>query len=93
VEDGFKKEACWRHTHSLSHSLTHLLTHSLSLTCAGAGFLLWELSTPFVHYRWFLLKSGQTKTRTYVTNGVIMGVVFLACRPIWGTFLSYKVST
>eukprot|EP00775_Hariotina_reticulata_P003621 gene3621-3884_t len=64
--------------------------YSFNLHFFGAGFLLWELSTPFVHYRWFLLKSNQTKTRTYIVNGIIMAVVFLACRPVWGTYLSYR---
>jgi len=58
---------------------------------AGAGFLLWELSTPFVHYRWFLLKAGRSKSRIYLINGLIMAVVFFACRPVWGTYLSYRV--
>lgn len=61
------------------------------LAAAGAGFLLWELSTPLVHARWFLLKSGQSKERLYMVNGLAMAAVFLACRPVWGTWLSYKV--
>jgi hypothetical protein len=59
--------------------------------CAGAGFLLWELSTPFVHLRWLLLKSGRDKQKLYATNGLLMMVVFFLCRPVWGTWLSYKV--
>lgn len=58
---------------------------------AGAGFLLWELSTPFVHLRWLLHKSGRDKQRIYVVNGLLMAVVFFLCRPVWGTWLSYKV--
>jgi hypothetical protein len=58
---------------------------------AGAGFLLWELSTPFVHLRWLLHKSGRDKKQLYVTNGMVMMVVFFMCRPVWGTWLSYKV--
>lgn len=61
------------------------------LLCAGAGFLLWELSTPFVHLRWLLHKSGRDKKRIYVVNGLLMVVVFFLCRPVWGTWLSYKV--
>jgi hypothetical protein len=59
--------------------------------CAGAGFLLWELSTPFVHFRWFLHRSGASKSRLYVVNGLAMLLVFFLCRPLWGTWLSYRV--
>jgi hypothetical protein len=57
----------------------------------GAGFLLWELSTPFVHFRWFLHRSGAGKSRLYVVNGLVMMLVFFLCRPLWGTWLSYRV--
>lgn len=59
--------------------------------CTGAGFLLWELSTPFVHLRWFMLKAGAAKSRAYLINGLALVLVFFACRPVWGTWLSYKV--
>lgn len=64
--------------------------YSFYLTFYGAGFLLWELSTPFVHLRWLLHKSGREKSRAYVVNALVMMVVFFLCRPVWGTWLSYK---
>lgn len=54
--------------------------------------MIWELSTPFVHLRWFLIKAGEAKSRLYLINGLALVVVFFACRPVWGTWLSYKVS-
>lgn len=60
---------------------------------AGAGFLLWELSTPFLHLSWFMLKAGAGKSRPFLINGMALVVVFFACRPVWGTWLSYKVNT
>eukprot|EP00879_Flechtneria_rotunda_P026407 GHRR01028156.1.p1 GENE.GHRR01028156.1~~GHRR01028156.1.p1 ORF type:complete len:214 (+),score=55.67 GHRR01028156.1:572-1213(+) len=56
----------------------------------GAGFLLWELSTPFLHMRWFMLKSGASTTRKYLVNGLLLVLTFFLCRPVWGTWLSYK---
>uniref|UniRef100_A0A383WC65 TLC domain-containing protein n=1 Tax=Tetradesmus obliquus TaxID=3088 RepID=A0A383WC65_TETOB len=64
--------------------------YSFYLHFFGAGFLLWELSTPFVHFRWFLHRSGQSKSRLYVVNGLVMLLVFFLCRPLWGTWLSYR---
>jgi hypothetical protein len=68
-----------------------VLRHDGICCVAGAGFLLWELSTPFVHLRWLLHKSGRERQRIYATNGLLMMVVFFLCRPVWGTWLSYKV--
>lgn len=54
--------------------------------------MLWELSTPFVHLRWLLHKSGREKKKAYSVNAAVMLVVFFLCRPVWGTWLSYKVT-
>lgn len=68
------------------------LTHpSPLLSPAGAAFLLWELSTPLVHLRWVLSQAGAGSTRLYLANGLAMVVVFFACRPAWGTYMSYRV--
>ncbi|KAF6256066.1 TLC domain-containing protein [Scenedesmus sp. NREL 46B-D3] len=64
--------------------------YSFNLHFFGAGFLMWELSTLFVHLRWFLHRSGAGKSRLYVVNGLVMMVVFFLCRPVWGTWLSYR---
>lgn len=65
-------------------------TYSYFLTFYGAAFLLWEISTPFVHMRWFLLKSGREASTAYLVNGLTMAATFFACRPLWGTYISYK---
>jgi hypothetical protein len=54
----------------------------------GAGFLLWEASTPLVHLRWFLYESGQASSRFYAATGLAMAVVFFAARNVWGPLLS-----
>jgi TLC domain len=64
----------------------------MHLLCPGAGFLLWELSTPLVHARWFMLKAGQSRSTAYTVNGIALVLVFFACRPVWGTWLSLRVS-
>ena len=52
--------------------------------CVGAMFLLWELSTPFVYARWFLHKTGLSRTTAYKVNGILMVVVFFLCRNVAG---------
>lgn len=51
---------------------------------AGAMFLLWELSTPFVYARWFLHKAGMSRTTAYKINGMLMVLVFFLCRNVAG---------
>jgi TLC domain len=48
-------------------------------------FLLWELSTPFVHGRWFLYVYGLKDSLLYVVNGLLMMAVFFASRNVFGT--------
>lgn len=55
----------------------------------AAAFILWECSTPFVHFRWLLSKVGKENTTTYVVNGLAMTLSFFVCRCIWGTYISY----
>lgn len=55
----------------------------------GAAFLMWELSTPFVHIRWWLSATGRGDSTLYVANGLTMMAVFFLCRNVWGTWCSY----
>ncbi|WIA12745.1 hypothetical protein OEZ86_006072 [Tetradesmus obliquus] len=64
------------------------LTHTGYLHFYGAGFLMWELSTPFMHFRWFLYKIGKDTTKLYAYNALGGMAVFFLCRILWGNFLS-----
>lgn len=54
----------------------------------GACFLLWELSTPFVHIRWILKSIGKERTALYTMNGLLMMAVFFLCRNVFGVIVS-----
>lgn len=47
--------------------------------------IFFELSTPFVHLRWFLYSLGLQKTKLYKANGLAMICSFTVCRMVWGT--------
>jgi hypothetical protein len=49
---------------------------------------MWELSTPFMHFRWFLYKIGKDTTKLYEYNALTGMAVFFLCRIIWGNSLS-----
>lgn len=55
---------------------------------AGAGYLLWELSTPFMHLRWVLYKIGKANTALYKYNALAGILIFFLCRVVWGNGLS-----
>lgn len=51
---------------------------------------MWELSTPFVNFRWLLSAGGRAQSRLYIANGLAMVAVFFCCRNLWGTWCSFK---
>jgi len=56
----------------------------------SSGFMLWELSTPFVHAREIMAQMKMGKTKAYAINGVLMIAVFFACRNVYGNVLLFQ---
>jgi hypothetical protein len=54
---------------------------------------MWELSTPFMHLRWFLFKIGREASSLYHYVTIAGMLTFFACRNGWGTYLSYRYVT
>lgn len=57
----------------------------------GAAFLMFEISTPFVHIRWFMYKMKQDHTTLYFLNGIAMVLAFFGCRIVWGYYETYRL--
>lgn len=57
----------------------------------GLAFILYELSTPFLNFHWFLDKVGMTGSRPQFYNGIILITVFGLCRLVWGTYQSISI--
>mmetsp|Transcript_23712 Transcript_23712/g.59786 ORF Transcript_23712/g.59786 Transcript_23712/m.59786 type:complete len:275 (-) Transcript_23712:135-959(-) len=55
----------------------------------GAAFLTWEMSTPFVHLRWFLYTMGLKDSKLYMCNGLCMVASFFLARNVLGLYMSY----
>ena len=65
---------------------THTCEASCNALCtAGAAFLMWELSTPFVYMRWFLFTLGKAESKAYIINGLLMVGTFFVARNVFGT--------
>ncbi|EPQ32021.1 uncharacterized protein PFL1_00219 [Pseudozyma flocculosa PF-1] len=54
----------------------------------GLGFLLWELSTPFLNIHWFLDKLGMTGTTLQLVNAVFLLGTYVGARLTFGVYNS-----
>ncbi|RKO84249.1 TRAM/LAG1/CLN8 homology domain-containing protein, partial [Blyttiomyces helicus] len=54
----------------------------------GAGFLMFELSTPFLNIHWFCDKTGRTGSTLQLINGIVLLVVFFFARICLGFYNS-----
>lgn len=78
----------------LVHAVACFLTYSYSTVYKfihfyGAAYLLWECSTPFVHFRWLLSKAGCEGTKLYTWNALCLMLSFFMARIVWGAVLTY----
>jgi hypothetical protein len=59
---------------------------------SAAGFLLFELSTPFVNLRGFLLSAGMKDHQLYTLNAIATLLSFITARIIFGIpFIAYNI--
>ena len=74
--------------HAFLCMLIYWQTFTPFMTYYGAGLLLFEASTPFLHLRWFLLQLGwDRKSRLSRVNSLVFAVTFFVSRIIWGFYL------
>ncbi|KAI9312648.1 TLC domain-containing protein [Dichotomocladium elegans] len=57
----------------------------------GSIFLLYEASTPFLNFNWFMDKLGWTGSRTQLVNGIVLITVFFLARIVAGFTMSYRL--
>ncbi|KZO95885.1 hypothetical protein CALVIDRAFT_155095 [Calocera viscosa TUFC12733] len=76
----------------LAHAIACLIIFGASfrpfLAYYAARFLLWEISTPFLHIHWWLDKTKQTGGTYQFVNGAILMTLFMAVRLIYGGYQS-----
>lgn len=54
----------------------------------GGRFLLFELSTPFLNFHWFMDKLSLTGSKLQLVNGIILLNVFFFARIAYGWYTS-----
>ncbi|GAN08980.1 DUF887-domain-containing protein [Mucor ambiguus] len=57
----------------------------------GAIFLMYELSTIFLNFHWFMDKLNWTGSKIQLVNGVVLLLTFFFARIVFGTYMSYKM--
>lgn len=55
-------------------------------------FILWELSSPFLHLRWFLYKLNASP-KLKLLNDLFLFIAFFSCRIVWGVVISLEMWT
>jgi len=55
----------------------------------GAMFLLFEVSTIFLHPRWFLINTGNTSTLAFSLSEKLFTATFIGIRLLWGPYMSF----
>lgn len=48
---------------------------------------IFEVTTPFLHLRWFLWRLGHSTTKVYIWNGIMLVGMFFVFRVLLGTVL------
>ncbi len=66
--------------HCIAISIHILICATGTCTLIQMGYVLTEMSTPFVNARFFLMDSGMRNSKTYVANGLLMFVTFFVFR-------------
>ncbi|WPT13247.1 TLC domain-containing protein [Picochlorum sp. SENEW3] len=54
----------------------------------GANFLMWEVSTPFLYLRWYLIKTERGDSPMMGIANALFALSFFACRVVSGPIMS-----
>lgn len=78
----------------IAHGLVALIAFTLVyhpiFMYDGMGFLLWELSTPFLNIHWFLDKLGKTGSKWQLINAVFLLSAYVGARLTFGVYNSFS---
>lgn len=75
--------------HGIVSFLVFYLAYRPFLIPFGAVFLMFELSTPFLHFNWFLDKCNLTGTTLQLLNFMLLGLSYAGVRITFGLYSSF----
>lgn len=71
--------------------LTNLPKQRPFVNYYGPVFILYELSSPFLNFHWFLDKLDMTGSDPQLYNGILLMTSFFSSRLVWGIYNSYHI--
>ncbi|KAJ8659189.1 hypothetical protein O0I10_005228 [Lichtheimia ornata] len=75
--------------HGVAAFLVLFLSYRPFINYYGAVFLLYEASTPFLNFNWFMDKLGWTGSKAQLVNGIFLISIFFLARIVFGFYMSY----
>ncbi|KAG2177339.1 hypothetical protein INT43_007996 [Umbelopsis isabellina] len=66
--------------HGVASFLVFILAYRPFFNYYGAVFMMYELSTPFLNFNWFMDKLGWTGSRIQLLNGIVLLCTFFGAR-------------
>ncbi|KYQ89901.1 hypothetical protein DLAC_08466 [Tieghemostelium lacteum] len=81
---------------SLIHHALTLIIFNLGLISGNINvililFILTEITTPFVNYRWILYNTGRKENVVYLVNGALMAIGFLVVRVLYVPIMVFSM--
>jgi len=52
-----------------------------------ASFIINELSTPFLHFRWYLSRMKMRDTKLAFINNLVFAIIYFIVRGVWNTYV------
>ncbi|KAM3582719.1 hypothetical protein VKS41_005359 [Umbelopsis sp. WA50703] len=79
--------------HGVASFLVFILAYRPFFNYYGAVFMMYEMSTPFLNFNWFMDKLGWTGSKIQLLNGIVLLCTFFGARIVYGLTMSVECWT
>ncbi|KAI8343075.1 TLC domain-containing protein [Chlamydoabsidia padenii] len=79
--------------HGIASFAVFIFSYKPFVNYYGAIFLMYELSTIFLNFNWFMDKIGWTGTRAQLINGIFLILAFFSARVVFGIYMTIQMWT
>ncbi|KAL1929475.1 hypothetical protein VTP01DRAFT_1613 [Rhizomucor pusillus] len=75
--------------HGIAGFLVLFMSYRPFINYYGSVFLLYEASTPFLNFNWFMDKLGWTGSKLQLVNGILLIAIYFLARIVFGFTMSF----
>ncbi|KAI8073039.1 TLC domain-containing protein [Gongronella butleri] len=79
--------------HGLASFAVFIFSYKPFVNYYGAIFLMYELSTIFLNFNWFMDKLGWTGSKIQLINGIVLIACFFGARVVFGIYMTIQMWT